>query len=637
MKVDLWRVGVVWRERRPDGNIRHSQVVSTFGPGALVDLVDDAAIVAGLSWWAKGPKIVEDRLVAMLSRQDGFEGVELYAPPPSSKDLEDPDRKWIKAFRFPEWFVCQNEHCWADADQPARRDGAKPRRLLRVNQLDGTGHKCKGGKGRTSKVQPIRFARACRLGHIDDIEWIQFVHRNKPDCRRPILWVDEAGASGDLADVRISCSGCGENFRMSLAAALFMNIVDATGTKHSVPTHGFCAGRRPWLGGKNQEGCGEPMRLLLRSASHAYFAVNASVIHIPDPDADLRDKVAKVYDLIKAVKSPAQIEMLRDLQDAVRVGLEGLSNDAAFAEVVRRREDKPIARKKVKEAEIEVLLNCPPALATDQPGGRFYARTLALPKKRSAPMDLLDRVVLLLRLTEVRALAGFTRFEPKTADVDGELDIGAEVARLDDPLTWLPAVENSGEGFFFSLKEPALAKWEGQGAVRARDDIFKKGFALWQGQRDDRKKQREDFANARFVLLHSLSHLLITAVSLECGYSASSIRERIYAGSGGSGILLYTASPGAEGSLGGLVEVGRHLERYLEHALDLGRLCANDPVCAAHVPDHEDTGSDRFLEGASCHGCLLISEPSCERMNQYLDRTLVVPTVETADAAFFRW
>jgi hypothetical protein len=100
--------------------------------------------------------------------------------------------------------------------------------------------------------------------------------------------------------------------------------------------------------------------------------------------------------------------------------------------------------------------------------------------------------------------------------------------------------------------------------------------------------------------------------------------------------LLYTASSGSEGSLGGLVEVGKRLERYLEQALDLARLCSNDPVCAAHAPAHEIGASDRHLEGASCHGCLLISEPSCERMNQYLDRTLVVPTVESADAAFFR-
>jgi hypothetical protein len=41
------------------------------------------------------------------------------------------------------------------------------------------------------------------------------------------------------------------------------------------------------------------------------------------------------------------------------------------------------------------------------------------------------------------------------------------------------------------------------------------------------------------------------------------------------------------------------------------------------------------MHGAACHGCLLIAEPSCERRNELLDRSLVVPTVDLADAAFF--
>jgi hypothetical protein len=359
MSRELWKVGVQWKDRRPDGNIRHSQVITNYGPGALVDLVDDAAIVSGLSWWAKGPQVVEDRLVSMLTRQEGYENVKLFGPPISdSKDLDDPNRKWIKAFRFPEWFVCQNERCWDDSDQPPRRDGARPRRLLRINQLDGSGHKCKGGKGKTSKVQPVRFTRACRFGHIEDIEWFVLVHRNNPDCKRPIMWMDEAGANGDLQDVRVTCSGCGANVRMSVAVQKFTD---------KEPTLGFCAGKRPWLGDGLGAGCGEPMRFLLRSASHAYFSVAASVIHIPDPGARLRDQVSTVFDLIKNAKSAAQIDMLRELQDPVRVGLEGLSSESAFGEVTRLREGKPAVHKKVKEAEIEVLQSVPAALAADQP------------------------------------------------------------------------------------------------------------------------------------------------------------------------------------------------------------------------------------------------------------------------------
>jgi hypothetical protein len=244
---DLWRAGVE-RERRADGSIRHSQVVGTFGPGALVDLVDDAAVVGGLSFWARGERITEDRLVAMLARQEGYGGLALYAPPPSSRDAGDPDRRWIQTFRFPEWFVCQNERCWEEGGGAPRREGARPRRLLGIGQLDGKGHKCKEGKGKSSPVQPVRFVRACKFGHVDDIEWPAFAHRKKPECTRRILWIDEAGATGDLADVRVMCSGCGAIVRMSVAMARFVD---------GLPVLGPCSGRRPWLGGADREGCRE--------------------------------------------------------------------------------------------------------------------------------------------------------------------------------------------------------------------------------------------------------------------------------------------------------------------------------------------------------------------------------------------
>ena len=623
--ADKWKAGIA-RDRRPDGAIRHSQIISTFGPGALLDLVDDAGIVAGLSYWARGEHIVEDRLVSMLSRQEGYEKIALYSPPVGGQKLEQTEQKWIKAFRFPEWFICQNENCWEQDRGAKRSGGARPRRLLHVSQLEKRGHQC-AGKGRSSKVQPIRFTRACKFGHIDDVDWFALVHRRTPDCTAKRLWLDETGTSGDLSDVRIFCSGCNVPVSMALAAQRFDG---------GELVLGRCPGKRPWLAGAAEEGCGEPMRLLLRSASHAYFPVPASVIHIPDPDTALRDAVESVYEHVRNADDLDELKFFVKKQEPVRLALEGHSLPAVFDEIVRRKENRPVVRKKVKEAEVEVLMNCPPALATDQPDkqDRFFARTLPLPANRSKLMKQVSRIVLLPRLTEVRALAGFTRFESKSADVDGELDIGATVAKLDEPLTWLPAVENSGEGFFFALDDKALADWETGAADRGL--LFQEGFRTWQKQREDRKDAKPDFATTRFVLLHSLSHLLITAVSLECGYAASSVRERIYVGSSGSGILLYTASPGAEGSLGGLVEVGRHLERYLKMALDLGGLCSNDPVCAAHEPDVASGTADRHLEGASCHGCLLISEPSCERMNVYLDRTLVVPTVETDRFAFFR-
>jgi hypothetical protein len=85
-----------------------------------------------------------------------------------------------------------------------------------------------------------------------------------------------------------------------------------------------------------------------------------------------------------------------------------------------------------------------------------------------------------------------------------------------------------------------------------------------------------------------------------------------------------TGTSGAEGTLGGVVEQGRHIARHLRRAYDMGTLCSNDPVCAHHSPDDP---SCRYLEGAACHGCLFVAEPACERFNRYLDRGLVVPTL----------
>jgi len=157
-----------------------------------------------------------------------------------------------------------------------------------------------------------------------------------------------------------------------------------------------------------------------------------------------------------------------------------------------------------------------------------------------------------------------------------------------------------------------------------------KGFEKWKSSRGIKTTWEPSLP---YVMLHSLSHLLISAVSLECGYSASAIRERIYAGKSGYGILLYTGSSGSEGTLGGLIEIGKQIDRYLKTALEMGQLCSNDPVCSQH--EAEDSQEERFLHGAACHGCLLIAETSCERRNEFLDRALVVRTVSAIGAEFF--
>jgi hypothetical protein len=251
-------------------------------------------------------------------------------------------------------------------------------------------------------------------------------------------------------------------------------------------------------------------------------------------------------------------------------------------------------------------------------------------------------VILAHRLREVRVQTGFTRFEARVIDLEGEYpeeELGLTPAPLAGNVRWLPGVQVHGEGFFLQLDENALRAWEARPAVVARTEQLYDGYRRWADILLRHKRTPPTFHGPRLYLLHSLAHLLIQAVSLECGYSAASIRERIYCASGKSeepmaAILFSTGTTGSEGTLGGLLEQGRDIVTHLRRAFDEGTLCSNDPVCAAHSPSRDPT--ERYLHGAACHGCLFIAEPSCEHFNRFLDRALVFPTLGHEGVAFFR-
>ena len=267
----------------------------------------------------------------------------------------------------------------------------------------------------------------------------------------------------------------------------------------------------------------------------------------------------------------------------------------------------------------------------DRPEGIFHARALPSAVWDRPWMQPIEHVILVHRLREVVAQLGFTRFEAAAPDIEGELDIGVRRASLAREISWLPAFENRGEGIFLQFSGRAISDWLLSPEVEARSIKLAAGFAEW---KKEHVGSNREFPGAAYLMLHSFSHLLITALALSCGYPASSIRERVYAiPRVGYGILLYTGTSDSEGTLGGLVQVGRRIHETVKSALEIGALCSNDPVCAQHDPGsrHER----RFLHGAACHGCLLISETSCEQQNDFLDRALVVPTVQDVGGQFF--
>jgi hypothetical protein len=246
-------------------------------------------------------------------------------------------------------------------------------------------------------------------------------------------------------------------------------------------------------------------------------------------------------------------------------------------------------------------------------------------------MKPIERIVLVHRLREVVAQVGFTRFESAAADLEGELDLGVKRAALAREMTWLLSYENKGEGIFLHFSAPYLNDWAQRPEVVKQGIRLKQGFDAWKAERQGSSRA---FPGLPYIALHGFSHLLLTAMALECGYPASSIRERIYAiPSVGYGVLFYTGSSDAEGTLGGLIQVGRRIHNSVRSALELGLLCWNDPVCAQHDPENRQ--EHRHLHGAACHGCVLTAETSCEQQNDFLDRALVVKTVEELGAELF--
>lgn len=582
------------------GEIRRSQVITTYGPGALIDLPRDSAIVAGLEAWP-GPsqlhELNEPRLERRLRDMTGVSAPRLYAPP--TRDESEFWRKsppGITAWRFPEWFVVQVDE---DSRPLVHRDALDERRRF-------------GGKPTVA----TRFVRACRNGHVDDIRWSDFVHRGRAD-HVPRLTLEESGATGELGNLWVRCA-CGKSRRMSEAADI--------GAKPL----GACRGARPWLGPNTAEDCGLPSYLLIRTATNAYFPMVVRALSLPERGDALDQIVNDLWDDLQIVEDAAHLGFIKKKVTVADV-LRGFADDEVLEAIERRRSGTTHTAASVKSVELDALLNVDEGYGDDVPINLdFHARKLPA-RYRSERFPGLETVVQVHRLREVLALAGFTRLEAPMPDIDGEYRDDVQRADLAIDPSWFPAVENRGEGVFLHLAPEAVRAWRDRRGVKRRLADLERGHAAWAEQR----KNSQPFPGGPYVMLHTLSHLLLQSLSTHCGYPAASIRERIYVDRQGGryGLLLYTASPDAEGTLGGLVQQARDIETHLERALEAAELCSNDPVCAQHRPSV--SVEDRLLHGAACHGCTLIAETSCEMWNDYLDRALVVPTLDVPDAAFF--
>jgi hypothetical protein len=615
------------------GELRPSQALTTFGIGSIIDLPHLSVMVMGLEDWVRKDtvEIGEQRLLASVREVLGSQVIALRSAPvaPEAYQFNQFDAAalvGIPVAPFPRWMVCP--YCRRLA--PLGSGLFKLETPFRTDQIRFVHSNCTK-QGKPPTVIPARFVIACKNGHLDDFPWREFLHGGPTNCSGGLKLL-EPSATGEAASIFVQCEGANCGAIRPMSDAFKMDLM-------ALP---LCNARRPHLRDHDEIGCkmpnGQDMRMepMLQGASNSWFGITLSALAIPQASGKLKQLVDDHWIILEKVQSEQNIELLQ----VVTPQLRDLSEHTP-AEIWQAVQAKNAAAPEegdepsdLKTPEWDVLTD--PDSADN---GRDFQIRAARPPARYA--RYFEKIVLAERLREVRALVGFTRIESPN-DYDHPAAFPAsQRARLSrtEPV-WVPASEIRGEGLFFHFKEEVIQRW-----VKSNTNLDRVFLEAHKGWRTARRLDppHEFYPGIRFVLLHSFAHALIRQLAVECGYTAASLRERIYSRNPGedkpemAGVLIYTAAPDSEGTLGGLVSLGKPeaLERHLDQALDNMRLCASDPLCAEHHPFRDGT----TLHAASCHACLFAPETSCERGNKYLDRAVLVPTVETgeqSESAFFK-
>ncbi|MFJ4097341.1 DrmB family protein [Kitasatospora sp. NPDC089913] len=608
------------------GAVRPSHLMFTAGVGSLVDLPNFSVLVQGLEQWNYNGltdyHIDEPRLRAAVNRSLQLYGreqvTELRAAPwvEGSESAKDQAAQGVgvPVAPFPQWLRCTacNELAPVDSETFVLVN-SNPRAPHEAKFV----HDCTQGRKKPLAVA-ARFTLVCTAGHLDEFPYTPFVHGGGscPTAPRPRLRMKDHGGN-QAANVTIECVGCSAR----------RNIRDAMGERgrRNLPA---CRGRHPHLGSFFEHGgCDREATLMVAGASNQWFPMTLSALALPPGENDkLAELVEERWEEVKGIVSRDNYDLLSSVP---ALGwLKDLDPDALIAEVKARAAalggEAPATDVRPPDLlgpEWDVLSAVRPPAASED----FALEAVPVP---DALKGLFSDVRQVERLREARALIGFTRLDAPDPESP---EIATPVRLSRSALGWVPASEVRGEGIFLRVRDDLMADWVKRMEKAPQMAAHREAFARFRtNRRSDRLTGQFDpmygWPGERYLALHTLSHLLIRTIALECGYSSASLAERIYAGDDTdprTGILIYTAVPDSEGTLGGLVSLAEdpHFERIVRRALREAAHCSSDPLCAERLP-HAPAD---YLHGAACHICLFVSETTCERGNRFLDRRFLVP------------
>jgi len=596
-------------------SVRAAQAILQYGSGAMVDFPDQTLVTSAPEYWSGISRIFDDRFAKVL-------GVDYFAMPTS-----------ISYSRFPEWYFCPKCRKF----QPLKKWIAEYRKKAKVKQLQYDANMVSNIQCPECKQDLVvaRIVTVCEQGHLNDFPWIKWVHArsNMPICGNPDLRF-KTGASGSegLEGLIIECVTC--HARTTLKDSFDKGIfekMDNYGEREDF----ICEGHHPFK--HTKEPCGCYPRTVQRGASSVYFHLVHSSLVIPPYADKLNTKIeqSKAYEecvvIIEDEDPEDRLDTIkkRFTKWAAKIALE---IGALQSDVERILTEKWLS----SSADITDITNVRYKIQEYM----ALSGEISTPKgslgdfsREAMPIDQyhlphLKAVSLVEKVRVVNALTGFSRITPVLTKEDRGF---VSVKRPET--NWYPAYEARGEGIFLEFDAQDIDNWiGGHPEVKERtkkiSDNYAKSFIG--------KNHMKDIS-PKFIMLHTLSHMLISQLSFECGYSIASLCERLYCaeeadGKKMAGILIYTASGDSEGTLGGLVRQGHPdaFPKILRKAINNAKTCSNDPVCIMSHGQGRDS-----LNLAACHACALLPETCCEERNAFLDRGMIIGTFEDESLGFW--
>jgi len=600
-------------------DVRRSTAVTTSGPGALVDARAGRAAVSGIhagleAWDKEAPlkgelehqRIFERRLLSRL-RKKYFRLPPVLATSKKVYGNKTEGKPSLILTRFPNWLQCPN----CSIIKPATKWKNDPGEAYRICPT------CTANKpGKEQQfVAPVRLVAACVKGHLDDFPWNWWV-RHKPSCEPMKAELKLFASGAGLGAFELKCLNC--SAERSMESAFNKSALDGLN----------CSGRRPWLesddAGCTCSGSNGDFRALQRGASNLFYPSFESALDIPPWSEPIQDILNDRWDdLLHIPDKQQRISWIKNfhsiMEAAERIGYSAEDIVEAFERMQVLAESSSESDLRIDEfrvfnskapfqyKEFEAYSNIPTGIL------RTYFSSIS-------------RVA---RLREVRVLKGFSRIRPP-------LDTkGSELAPLSEkPLVWLPAIEIRGEGVFVTIDREKVQEWSNRENVKERAAKLEHQYQQDMAKRYPEQKEVPRLS-ARKLLLHSLAHVIMRQLTLECGYSSASLRERLYVDDSDDemcGILIYTGTADSDGTLGGLQARAEEslLESTIRGSIQSSSWCSSDPICI-----EGQMAPPEMHSGASCHSCLLAPETSCEFFNKFLDRAFLVGTVEDSSLGYF--